>query len=108
MSAEEAGMESEVKAIDAKFQPGDRVRVRDDPPPGHHRTPAYVQGLSGTVVAVRGAFRNPESLAYGEDGLPTQVLYTIRFDQRDVWPGYGGSRKDGVCVDIYEHWLDPG
>ncbi|HEX2279901.1 MAG TPA: SH3-like domain-containing protein [Candidatus Tectomicrobia bacterium] len=28
----------------ARFKPGDKVRVRVGTPPGHFRTPAYIQG----------------------------------------------------------------
>jgi hypothetical protein len=31
---------------------------------------------------VYGTFGNPESLAYGGDGLPRQPLYLVRFEQR--------------------------
>ena len=36
-----------------KFEPGDRVRVRVGSPPGHYRTPAYIQGKVGEVEAGR-------------------------------------------------------
>ncbi len=51
-----------------RFKPGDRVRVRVGSPPGHFRTPAYLQGKTGWVERVQGEFRNPESLAYGGEG----------------------------------------
>lgn len=90
-----------------KFRPGDRVRVRTGNPPGHLRTPAYVRGKIGRVQAVHGAFRNPESLAFGGDGLPKQPLYAVGFFQTEVWTEYGGSSCDTLYVDIYEHWLEP-
>ena len=91
----------------AKFKPGDRVRVRVDSPPGHCRTPAYIQSKTGLVEAVHGAFRNPESLAYSGDGLPKQFLYLVRFDQPQVWEQYAASPQDKLFIDIYEHWLEP-
>ncbi len=33
-----------------RFQPGDRVRVRQDYVPGHVRMPGYIRGKSGVVV----------------------------------------------------------
>ena len=90
-----------------KFQTGDRVRVRVDAPPGHCRTPAYIQGRTGAVEAVHGAFPNPESLAHGGSGLPAQTLYLVRFDQTRVWEGYRASPKDQLLIDLYEHWLEP-
>jgi nitrile hydratase len=92
--------------MSAKFKPGDKVRVRSGSPPGHFRTPSYIQGKTGSVAAVHGAFRNPESLAYGGDGLPKQFLYLVCFDQTQVWSQYLASQQDTLFIDIYEHWLE--
>ncbi len=90
----------------AKFKPGDRVRVRTDDRPGHIRTPWYIRGKSGWIERMYGAFLNPESLAYGGDGLPKRNLYLVVFNQADIW-GMTQAPRDKVLVDIYEHWLDP-
>ena len=52
-------------------------------------------------------FHNPESRAYGGSGLPKQPLYMVQFEQAVVWERYLGLPGDKVCVDIYEHWLEP-
>jgi nitrile hydratase len=91
----------------ARFQPGDRVRIRVGSPPSHFRTPAYVQGKIGVVEVLHGAFPNPESLAHGGDGLPKQFLYQVRFDQTQLWQRYLTSLQDKLLIDIYEHWLEP-
>jgi hypothetical protein len=85
---------------------GDRVSVAARDHAGHHRTPGYLKGKVGTVERVHGAFANPETRAYGEDGLPKHPLYLIGFDQRDVWPGYAGHAGDRIYADVYEHWLE--
>ena len=90
---------------DAKFRPGDRVRVLKAYPPGHIRTPYYIRGAVGEVERVCGAFPNPEELAQMRSGEPRQPLYRVRFVQKDVWPDYRGSDKDVVEVEIYQHWL---
>ncbi len=95
-----------VTQAEAKFKPGDRVRVRAEDRPGHIRTPWYVRGKTGLIERVYGEFLNPELLAYGRDGLPKRQLYLVSFSQTDVW-GRTQSPKDKVLVDIYEHWLDP-
>jgi nitrile hydratase len=89
-----------------QFRPGDRVRVRRASPPGHVRTPWYIRGRTGEVERLCGAFANPEELAYNRDGLPRQPLYRVRFRQREVWPDYGGSDRDTIDVEIYQHWLE--
>ena len=60
--------------------------------------------IAGAVLI--GAFRNPESLAYGGDGLPERPLYLVAFDQRELWPGYPGPDGDRLYLDLYEHWLE--
>jgi nitrile hydratase len=88
------------------FRPGQRVRIAARAHRGHHRTPAYLKGKTGVVERVHGAFTNPETRAYGADGLPEQRLYLIGFPQRDIWPGYKGSPQDRISFDVYEHWLE--
>ena len=85
--------------------PGDCVRVREDFPMGHIRTPVYVRGKEGVVMRRFGSFPNPETLALGRDGKPEKTLYEIRFRQRDLWPDYSGGESDTLDMDIYEHWL---
>ncbi len=89
------------------YGPGERVRVSSRGHVGHHRTPAYLKGKTGTVQRMHGAFKNPETLAYGGDGLPAQPLYTVAFAQRELWRDYAGPRGDRLLVDLYEHWLEP-
>ena len=89
------------------YHAGDRVRVCSRAHPGHHRTPAYLKGRTGTIERVHGAFRNPETRAYGGDGLPVWPLYGVGFAQQDLWSTYRGGSGDRLCVDLYEHWLEP-
>ena len=89
-----------------RFEPGDRVRVLSEERPGHVRTPGYVRGKAGRVEAVLGEFRNPESLAYGDSGLPQRPLYKVSFRQLDLWEGYPGPAEDELYMDIYEQWLE--
>ena len=92
--------------VEAKFAPGDRVRVLQGDPPGHVRTPAYIRGQTGTVERLCGNFPNPEQLAEQRDGLPAQPLYRVRFLQKEVWPDYVGSDADVLEVEIFQHWLE--
>ena len=90
----------------ARFKVGDQVRIRVGVLPTHFRTPEYVQGKQGKIDTLWGAFPNPESLAYGGDGLPAQPLYQVEFAQTDLWRDYKGSASDKLLIDIYEHWLE--
>ena len=87
------------------YRSGQTVRVAARPHDGHHRTPGYLKGKVGRVERIHAAFANPESRAYGADGLPKQRLYLVGFDQREVWPRYTGPRSDRIYVDVFEHWL---
>jgi nitrile hydratase subunit beta len=91
----------------AKFEQGERVRVRLAFPPGHVRTPWYIRGLAGTIERLCGAYANPEELAYNRPGTPRQPLYRVRFQQLDVWPDYSGCEQDLIEIEIYQHWLEP-
>ena len=92
--------------VDAKFKPGERVKVMKAYPLGHIRTPYYIRGCTGTVERICGAFPNPEGLAQMRDGLPALPLYRVRFRQKDVWPDYAGNGEDVVEVEIFQHWLE--
>jgi Nitrile hydratase beta subunit, C-terminal len=87
------------------YRIGQRVRVAAREHEGHHRTPAYLKGKTGTIARVYASFRNPETRAYGGDGQPAQPLYLVGFAQRDLWPDYRGDSDDRLYADVFEHWL---
>jgi hypothetical protein len=78
------------------FAVGDRVRVSDRVHEGHHRTPGYVKGRRGRIERIHGSFTNPETRAYGSDGLPEVVLYQVAFELEPA----------RTYVDVFEHWLE--
>jgi nitrile hydratase subunit beta len=94
-------------AASARFVPGAAVRVREMEKQGHVRTPRYTKGKPGWISEVLGAFPDPESLAYGGDGLPERPLYKVAFRQIDLWEDYDGPPEDVLFVDLYENWLEP-
>ena len=94
--------------MSARFCVGDRVRVREAYPPGHVRTPYFIRGKAGEVMAIAGQFASPEELAYGRDGLPEEPLYRVLFRQDELWPDYAGPGVDTAVVDVFEHWLEEG
>jgi nitrile hydratase subunit beta len=88
------------------YRPGQRVRVAARAHDGHHRTPDYVKGKIGNVERVHASFTNPETRAYGTEGLPKQPLYLVGFAQHQVWADYRGHSDDRIYVDVFEHWLE--
>jgi hypothetical protein len=65
-----------------------------------------VKGKVGRIERFHASFPNPETRAYGGDGLPAQPLYLIGFAMPDLWAGYAGPPGDRIYLDLYEHWLE--
>jgi hypothetical protein len=87
------------EASSARFKTGDGVRVREGVAGGNPRTPPYVRGKDGVVVAVHGSIPNPL-----EHRGVYPPLYTVAFRIRTLFAGRG----DGTLhVDIHEDWLEP-
>jgi nitrile hydratase len=82
------------------------VQVAARPHEGHHRTPGYLKGKIGIIERMHASFTNPETRAYGTDGLPKQPLYLVSFAQHDVWSAYRGRGDDRIYADVFEHWLE--
>jgi len=85
---------------------GQRVRVAARQHQGHHRAPGYLKGKSGRIERLHGSFTNPETRAYGSDGLPLQPLYLVSFDQSDMRLDERSRAHDRIYADVYEHWLE--
>jgi nitrile hydratase beta subunit-like protein len=88
------------------YRGGERVTVAARAHSGHHRTPSYIKGKTGRIERVHAAFRNPETRAYGDDGLPEIPLYLVSFARSDLWPDEFPGERDRVYVDVFEHWLE--
>jgi nitrile hydratase subunit beta len=88
------------------YRVGETVRVAARAHPGHHRTPGYIKGKTGRIERLHASFRNPETRAYGRDGLPEMPLYLVSFAQADVWPHAPADGGDRIYVDVFEHWLE--
>lgn len=88
------------------YRVGEPIRVAARAHGGHHRTPSYIKGKTGRIERVHAAFRNPESRAYGDDGLPEMTLYLVSFARLELWPHAPGDGGHRVYVDVFEHWLE--
>jgi hypothetical protein len=88
------------------YQVGQPVTVAARAHRGHHRTPGYIKGKTGRVERLHASFPNPETRAYGDDGLPEMPLYLVSFAPRDIWPGAAAREGDRIYVDVFEHWLE--
>jgi nitrile hydratase subunit beta len=91
--------------LEARFDPGQRVRVKRMHPPGHTRCPRYVRGALGVVEAVRGADRLPDRAVYGEKVDPEPV-YSVAFSSEELW-GPSDEPAWTVSLDLWDSYLEP-
>ena len=89
-----------------KVSAGQRVRIADRTPPGHHRVPAYAKGQVGVIERVCGMHGEPEKFIRG-DGKPAQRIYRVSIPQTELWNFYDGTDGDKLEIEIFEHWLEP-
>ncbi len=90
---------------DARYAPGERVRVKRMHPAGHTRCPRYARGAVGVIGAVRGADRLPDRAVYGEKVAPEPV-YSVAFSSDELW-GPGEDASWTVSLDLWESYLEP-
>jgi nitrile hydratase len=88
----------------ARFGPGQRVRVKRMHPPGHTRCPRYVRGALGVVEAVRGADRLPDRAIYGET-VNCEPVYSVAFSSEELW-GPSDERTWVVSLDLWDSYLE--
>jgi nitrile hydratase len=86
-----------------RFQPGDRVRVRQDCVPGHMRMPGYIRGKTGVVVAESPAYPFPDAHAHGVDAQD-EPTYDVRFASEELWPG--SAEPASIHVGVFQSYLE--
>ena len=90
----------------ARFTVGQRVRTRSDLVSHHTRLPGYVRGKQGFIERLHGAHVFADANAQGLGESP-QWLYTVVFDERELWGGQASLRQQQVSVDAWESYLEP-
>jgi hypothetical protein len=91
--------------VPARFNVGDRVRVKDLPNLFYTRTQMYVRGVSGTIAARTYEDFIPEDEAWNRDGAQPEQFYIVRFRQKDLWEGY--PFNDTLQTELPDRWLEP-
>ena len=66
------------KSAPARFNVGDRVRVKDLPNLFYTRTQMYVRGVSGTIAARTYEDLIPEDEAWNRDDAQPEQFYIVR------------------------------
>lgn len=90
-----------------RFNVGDKAVVVNLQKPGHVRTPDYLIGHTGEVIQFCGYFLNPEDLSIGITSGPVIPLYRLKFSMGALWPEEPRHPDDVLCIEIYDHWLEP-
>jgi nitrile hydratase len=90
----------------ARFAAGDAVRMRSDAAPHHTRLPGYARGKVGVVEALRGAHVFADAHAQGLGEQP-QWLYSVVFDERELWGESAQPQGLRVSIDAWEPYLEP-
>jgi nitrile hydratase subunit beta len=90
----------------ARYALGMRVRTLSVAPPHHTRLPGYTRGKCGVIERIHGAHVFADTHAQGLGEQP-QWLYTVAFDEAELW-GVGRPRQGStVSVDAWEPYLEP-
>ena len=86
-----------------RFQPGDRVRVRNEHVPGHIRMPGYIRGKIGVVVSESPVYPFPDAHAHAVDA-EDEPTYDVRFRSDELWPNSAESAL--VHVGVFQSYLE--
>ena len=90
----------------ARYALGMRVRTLSVAPAHHTRLPGYTRGKCGVIEQIHGAHVFADTHAQGLGEQP-QWLYTVAFDETELW-GVGRPRQGStVSVDAWEPYLEP-
>ncbi len=90
----------------ARFSIGDRVRTVQREAQHHTRLPGYARGKVGVIDRIHGAHVFPDTNAHGMGEAP-QWLYTVAFDEKELWGDTAPLQRSVVSVDAFEPYLEP-
>ena len=96
---------ADIGNVPARFNVGDRVRVKDLPNLFYTRTQMYVRGVSGTVAARTYEDLIPEDEAWNRDDAQPEQFYIVRFLQKDLWEDYPFD-NDTLQTEFPDRWLE--
>jgi nitrile hydratase beta subunit len=90
----------------ARYAPGQWVRTAAAAPQHHTRLPGYARGKRGMIERVHGAHIFADAHARGLGEQP-QWLYTVVFDEAELWGANAPRQQSTVSVDAWEPYLEP-
>jgi nitrile hydratase len=89
----------------ARFAVGQAVRMHIGRADHHTRLPGYVQGKRGVIEHVHGAHVFADANAQGLGEQP-QWLYTVVFEEAELWGDEAPRQNLSVSVDAWESYLE--
>jgi len=89
----------------ARFSKGQRVRTRSGEIPHHTRLPGYVKGKVGVIEKVLGVQVFADAHAQGLGEQP-EWLYTVVFDEDELWGDRDEPQGIKLSVDAWEPYLE--
>jgi nitrile hydratase len=89
----------------ARFAVGQAVRMHIGKADHHTRLPGYVWGKRGTIEHVHGAHVFADATAQGLGEQP-QWLYTVVFEEAELWGDAAPRQNLSVSVDAWESYLE--
>jgi nitrile hydratase len=89
-----------------RFAAGEYVRTRSECASHHTRLPGYLRGKLGMIERVHGPHVFADTHAQGLGERP-QWLYTVVFDEREVWGSDAPAQGFKVSIDAWEPYLIP-
>jgi nitrile hydratase subunit beta len=90
----------------ARYAVGQSVRTTAAAPPHHTRLPGYARGKRGVIERVHGAHVFADTHAQNLGERP-QWLYTVMFEERELWGASTAPQHACVSVDAWEPYLEP-
>lgn len=90
----------------ALYTVGQSVRTVATQPAHHTRLPAYARGKLGVVERIHGPHVFPDTNSLGLGEFP-QWLYTVVFDEQELWGKQRPPQRSMISVDAFEPYLQP-
>jgi nitrile hydratase beta subunit len=97
---------SRTLARPARYAIGAQVRTVASAPAHHTRLPAYARGKLGVIQLIHGPHVFPDTNSRGLGECP-QWLYTVAFDEKELWGENGPKQGSTISVDAFEPYLEP-
>jgi nitrile hydratase len=89
-----------------EFGIGEKVLVDVRAPVGHYRVPLYLRGKIGRVeTVIEPSLVDNEAEGFGRNAGSRMHYYRLAFPIHEIWPGYTGSQRDGLRIEVAESWL---